>query len=218
MPVTKRTRRRPAREARSGQRSDGTRSLIIDAAEKMIAKDGVEGVSMRQIRVAIGSANTNVVTYHFGSKDGLIEAIVMDRHPILERRRAELLAKARANGLGTDVGALLHAVWFPYFELKNPEGQHTYAAFLASISRTHNEWRDRSVRRHFPVESELQNLIFARLPVRSESLFAHRSLIVFGMITAALRCCDDEFPDDPVQSKKLFEAAMRMGITALQTP
>jgi AcrR family transcriptional regulator len=205
-------------QVQSGPRSEATRAMIMDAAEKMIAKDGVEGVALRQIRVAVGSSNTNVVTYHFGSKDGLIEAIVMDRHPVLERRRAELLTTARARGLGNDVSVLLHAVWYPYFELKNSDGRHTYAAFLASIAKTHAHWVNKNLEHRFPIEFELRRLIAELLPNSIEKLFLHRSNIVFAMITAALQCCDDVFHGKPVQSKKLFEAALRMATVAIQAP
>src|ERR1700751_1382400 len=146
----------PPHEIRPGQRSGSTRALIIDAAEKMIAKDGVEGGLLRQVRCAIGSANRTVVAYHFGGKEGLIGAIVMDRHPILERRRSELLSTARRQGQDSDLGVLLHAIWYPYFELTNFEGRHTYAAFLSSISPAREAWLNDCVRKRFPVESELR--------------------------------------------------------------
>jgi AcrR family transcriptional regulator len=155
---------------------------VIDAAEKLVAKGGVEGVSLRQIRIAVGSENTNVVSYHFGSKDGLIQAIVMDRHPILESRRSQLLMNARKNGLTNDLGVLLHAVWYPYYELKNLEGRHTYAAFLANIAKTHGQWISQNLERHFPVEYELRALI-AKLFAQGnrEALYASREH----------RLCDD---------------------------
>lgn len=206
------------KKARSGQRSEATRAMIIDAAERLIAKDGPEAVSLRQIRVAVGSANTNVVVYHFGSKDRLIEAIVMDRHPLLERRRAELLSIARERGLDDDVRVLLHAVWYPYFELKNSEGRHTYAAFLANINKTHGPWIRQNLERCFPVEFELRNRIAALLPRSVDKIFVQGSNIVFAMITTALHVCDQEFFDKPVRSKKLFEATMRMAAAAMQTP
>lgn len=218
MPVDTSVKTAPPREIQPGQRSGPTRALIIDAAEKMIAKDGVEGVSLRQIRVAIGSANTTVVAYHFGGKEGLIEAIVMERHPILERRRAELLSIARRRGQDSDVGVLLHAIWYPYFELTNFEGRHTYAAFLSSISRTHEAWINDSVGKHFPVELELRRLIAKQLPKSADRFFAERSRIAFSMITTALQCCDDSFSDKPLRARKMFETAMRMATTAMLTP
>src|ERR1700740_3219855 len=129
MSRAKATKPPPAHENKKAAQSEVTRGMIMEAAEKMIAKDGVEGVSLRQIRVAIGSAHTNVVTYHFGSKEALIRAIIMDRQAILEHRRAELLAAARKRGLGADLATLTHAVWYPLFELTNAEGRHPYAAF-----------------------------------------------------------------------------------------
>lgn len=218
MPPDTSSPRPPGRDAPAAQRSGSTRALIIDAAESMIAKDGVEGVSLRQIRVAVGSANTTVVAYHFGSKEGLVEAIVMDRHPILERRRAELLAVAREQSRDDDLGVLLHAVWSPYFELVNFEGRHTYAAFLASIGRAREAWLNDCIRKRFPVETELRRLIASQLPKAAERFFPERSRIAFSMITTALQCCDGSFGDKPARAKTMFETAMRMATAALLTP
>jgi hypothetical protein len=44
----------------------------------------------------------------------------------------------------------------------------------------------------------------------------HRANIVFAMITSALQRCDESFHDEPSQSKRFFEAAMRMATVALQ--
>jgi AcrR family transcriptional regulator len=202
-----------ARENKKAAQSEVTRGMIMDAAEKMIAKDGVEGVSLRQIRVAIGSAHTNVVTYHFGNKEALIRAIILDRQAVLERRRAELLATARKRGLGDDLAALTHAVWYPLFELTNAEGRHTYAAFQVGV-----DWGRRRAEMRFPVEHELGDLIAAQLPEEARNFFTERIAISYKMIAGALEYCDDLYAANPIKSKRLFEIAIRMGAAALATP
>ena len=74
---------------------DTTRAALIDAAERLFARDGFEGASLREIMREAG-ANPASVHYHFGGKDGLLEA-VLDRvvEPIT-RRRLELLTALRA--------------------------------------------------------------------------------------------------------------------------
>lgn len=62
-----------------------TRERLLDTAEVLFAEKGLE-VSLREITSAAG-ANVAAVNYHFGSRDGLINA-VMARHaqPINEER------------------------------------------------------------------------------------------------------------------------------------
>ena len=213
MPRAKATKPLPARESKKAAQSEVTRGMIMEAAEKMFAKDGVEGVSLRQIRVAIGSAHTNVVTYHFGSKEALIRAIIMDRQAVLERRRAELLAAARKRGLGEDFATLTHAVWYPLFELTNTEGRHPYAAFQVGV-----DWGKRRIEMRFPVEHELGALIAAQLPKEARNFFEERIAISYKMIAGALEYCDDLYAGNPIKSKRLFEIAIRMAAAALATP
>ena len=63
----------PLAARRRDPRREATARALIEAAESLFGQAGVDGVSTRQIGAAIGSANTNVVAYHFGAKDALIE-------------------------------------------------------------------------------------------------------------------------------------------------
>ena len=66
--------------------SSTTREALIDAAELIFARDGFAGASLREI-MRDADANPAAVHYHFGGKDGLLEA-VLDRvvEPITTRR------------------------------------------------------------------------------------------------------------------------------------
>lgn len=81
-------RGRPARAV--SQRSEATRERILDAAERLFAKRGFHGVSVRDIT---GAADVDVAlaNYHFGSKRGVLEAVFLRRAEDLNRERLALL-------------------------------------------------------------------------------------------------------------------------------
>jgi AcrR family transcriptional regulator len=202
-----------AAKNRKAAQSEITRAKIVDMAEKMFAKDGVEGVSLRQIRVAIGSAHSNVVTYHFGSKEALIEAIIQDRHTFLERRRADLLGLVRQSGQLNDLNALTRAVWYPLYELTNADGDHAYSALQNTIG-----WHALRKDSRPPVESELGDLIAARLPKEAHDFFEERLMMSYRVISASLEYCDKLYGGKSAKAEELFEISMRMATAALATP
>ncbi|MBK1883834.1 TetR family transcriptional regulator [Luteolibacter pohnpeiensis] len=53
----------------------GPKARLLEAAEKLFAEHGFEGVSVRDITKE-ASANVAAVNYHFGSRDGLVRAVV----------------------------------------------------------------------------------------------------------------------------------------------
>src|SRR5271157_3476618 len=75
-----------------------TRERLLDAAERLFAEHGLEGVSTRDI-TTLAEANVGAINYYFGSKEGLVFA-VFDRRltPISEQRLAALDALERAAG------------------------------------------------------------------------------------------------------------------------
>jgi AcrR family transcriptional regulator len=126
--VGKRTRLDPRREA--------TQTALIEAAEMMFAGAGVDGISTRQIGAAIGSLNTNVVAYHFGSKHALIDAIFRHRLSAIDRRRAALLIEADKDRSAESIHGLMRVFALPLFEQVNAQGQHSFARFNAGVERS----------------------------------------------------------------------------------
>lgn len=76
------------------QRQNSMREAILDAAEDLFSKNGFRAVSMREIAQASG-ANLGSISYHFGSKDGLLRAIYERHSGPMNRRRQELLTEAQ---------------------------------------------------------------------------------------------------------------------------
>ena len=77
---------------------EATRELLMMAAERLFALNGVEGVTLREIQLAAGQANSSVITYHFGSQAGLVRALLEFRYRTINARRAELLRGHRTAG------------------------------------------------------------------------------------------------------------------------
>lgn len=209
------TQKRVPRRPRNDPRREMTRAALIEKAEVLFADAGIEGVSLRQIGAAIGSGNDNVVAYHFGSKEALIEAIFRYRLPAFEAKRAELLAIADREGRGQDLPTLVHALWQPYFEQTNKDGRRTYAAFLASVTRSDWIWIRRGLERTFPVTREIVARIEATVPRTAKRFFMERIEMSFSIVAAALRNCDGSLRNNPRRARDLFREALRIATAAM---
>ncbi|WP_017936487.1 TetR/AcrR family transcriptional regulator [Nocardioides sp. Iso805N] len=75
---------------------EATRITLLEAAERLFAFRGIDGVSLREIQQAAGQSNASVVGYHFGSKAGLVQALIAYRHPGVEAERGAALAALEA--------------------------------------------------------------------------------------------------------------------------
>jgi AcrR family transcriptional regulator len=77
-----------------------TKDRILDAAERLFARDGIEATSLRTITAEAG-VNLAAVNYHFQSKDALVRSVVARRvGPVNERRLALLGGYEAAAGDG----------------------------------------------------------------------------------------------------------------------
>jgi AcrR family transcriptional regulator len=120
---------RPRRRHSAGQ---ATRELLMVTAERLIAMNGVEGVSLREIQAAAGQANASVITYHFGSQAGLVRAVLEFRYEGINARRAELLRKARERGGSGDPREAVWIIVRPLVESIN--AGEMFVPFLARVS------------------------------------------------------------------------------------
>ncbi|PTR31980.1 TetR family transcriptional regulator [Rhodococcus sp. OK519] len=55
--------------------SPNGRDALLHVAERLIAERGLHGVSAREIVRTAGQRNNSAIAYHFGSWDGLLEAV-----------------------------------------------------------------------------------------------------------------------------------------------
>lgn len=108
-----------------------TRELILDAAERLFAEDGL-GVSNRRVGEAAGQGNNTAVGYHFGTKLDLVRAIVRRHAEDTERRRADMLDRIRdSTELRDWVECMVRPITDHLAELGTPTW---YARFLAQVS------------------------------------------------------------------------------------
>jgi AcrR family transcriptional regulator len=72
-----------------------TRDLLLDAATRCFAEQGIERASLAEIVRAAGQRNVSAVHYHFGSRDEILRAVLARHVPDIAARRRELLDAAR---------------------------------------------------------------------------------------------------------------------------
>jgi AcrR family transcriptional regulator len=72
-----------------------TRARLIRAGERRFARDGVNGARLADIVRDAGQGNDSAVGYHFGSREGLLRAIIERHLATMEERREAPAPDAR---------------------------------------------------------------------------------------------------------------------------
>src|ERR1700691_5782789 len=79
-----------------------TKDRILNAAERLFARDGFEATSLRAITAEAG-VNLAAVNYHFQSKEALVQAVIGRRMGPVNARRLALLDAYEAEAAGAPV-------------------------------------------------------------------------------------------------------------------
>jgi AcrR family transcriptional regulator len=106
-----------------------TKALLIETAERFFGQHGLDGISLREIAIAAGQSNSNVVQYHFKDKAGLIRAILEHHVSDFEALRKEQLEKLTKKP-SQRVRELLKILWMPAMTVVDADGGHRYCRFL----------------------------------------------------------------------------------------
>ncbi|MGW0535478.1 TetR family transcriptional regulator [Streptomyces sp. NPDC003032] len=86
-----------------------TREKLIRAAEEVFAAQGVDGAQLRDIVRLAGQSNPSAVQYHFGSRGGLLDAVMAARQERTERVLAAELKRAEPKHAEPKWAELEHA-------------------------------------------------------------------------------------------------------------
>tara|TARA_R110001599_G_scaffold218528_1_gene416850 strand:- start:5 stop:706 length:702 start_codon:yes stop_codon:yes gene_type:complete len=79
---------------------------ILDVAERLFASNGIDKVSLREIVRASGQNNLSAAHYHFGSREGLIGALLVRRIRAINVIRHQRMDELEATGRGGSVYAI----------------------------------------------------------------------------------------------------------------
>jgi AcrR family transcriptional regulator len=174
---------RRSSSGRAGANAQGRRSTkakLMDVAEILIARHGVDGVSLRDIGLLAGQANSNVIQYHFDNKLGLVFAILEDRNSKRESMRREMFDELKKNGDLLNPRKLLEILWAPSLNFLCPDGNHIYCHFLMQC-RLHPEFSRRQ--KH---DERDNNPIFVEIIGQLRAIYGTISEEVFRLRLAAL--------------------------------
>ncbi|HET6873850.1 MAG TPA: TetR family transcriptional regulator [Acidimicrobiales bacterium] len=94
------------------------------AAEHLFARQGIDGTTLREINRMAGQRNPSAVHYHFGSKQGLVRAILIRHQEVVEVEAGRRLDDLSAAEGKASVRDLIEAMVRPLCcELGNSSGR-----------------------------------------------------------------------------------------------
>jgi AcrR family transcriptional regulator len=133
--------RRPANKhkprTKAEQRAE-TLEQMLDAAEYLFAKHGLNGVTLRDVAQKVG-VHTSLMHYYFVDKRRLFEAVFTRRAGITSSRRLDALDRyERESGGAPTVEGALRAFLDTDLDLyiNGGEGWRNFAAFAAQVSNS----------------------------------------------------------------------------------
>jgi len=112
---------------------------IIQAAQTLFAQRGIDLVSSREILALAKQRNQSAVQYHFGSRNGLIQAAFLERFKKIDKRRVELLASQDLVGDASELSdidrldRLLEAIVIPLVDEAATEPGRDFIRFAAQV-------------------------------------------------------------------------------------
>ena len=98
-------------------RSQATQISLMEAAEKLVAKNGIQNVSIKEIVKEADQKNESALQYHFKNLQGLINAIHRRRNAQIHHKRQQLLAEYETTGTTLSLRSLCRIMVMPSFLL-----------------------------------------------------------------------------------------------------
>ncbi len=195
-----------------------TRELLVQAGRELFARDGVHQVPLRSIVLRAGQRNESALHYHFGNRQGLLDAIIATHDDRIEAERKDHLAGLDQAGLGHRLEQLVAALVVPYARpLLDPAGRE-FLQIIAQLSSLFDGWDG-------PDAPEQARTVFSRIADTLDGLppsVRHLRITTFlDLVTQALaaRARSLDSGGTPELDHDTFVANLiAMSIGALSTP
>jgi AcrR family transcriptional regulator len=117
-------------------RGERTREHLLDVAEQLLSRRGIDSVSLREIRLTAGQRNTSALQFHFGDREGLLRSL-SDRHRprlqgLLVAHYQEMIAGGREGDPRSLLGVFVRPTVDYVFEGPSPRAWVRILAELAA--------------------------------------------------------------------------------------
>lgn len=196
----------------------------MEAAERLFADRGIDGVALREIAAAAGQGNNTAVQYHFGTKERLVYDIFDYRTNLFEPLRQKMLDEAEAAGQLQNARVLLEVMCLPHLSIADEKGAHPYSAFLAQyLTRSRAEgikhpYDDPEV--PFPALRRVRRLIVERVSYVPQDVLRLRVGLCKLMFLNMLMRRDSGFPlpDQDISLQSLVDDTLEQMSAALIAP
>jgi AcrR family transcriptional regulator len=159
-----------------------TRQKLLDAAERMFAGQGYGAVSLRQI-IADAGANLAAIHYHFGSKQELLDEVVIRKAGPVNRERMARLDRLEAAAAPPRVEQVLEAFLMPMAEAA---GQHPEFCKLMGRMQAEGILTEVVARNFQPMLGRFVTALRKTVPDLPENEFRWRVHFMQGSIAHAM--------------------------------
>ncbi|AMO55949.1 TetR/AcrR family transcriptional regulator [Endozoicomonas montiporae] len=178
-----------------------TRDVILDTAERLFARQGIEAVSLRTINTEAGFS-VAALHYHFRNRQGLIEALIeRDQKPVLSRRQ-ELLDELDTL-VKPEVRQITEALVLPMAEpiIDNPEkGLQTIKfLFQTYIDQKNHRQVSEVIEESFRI---FDRLLVSALPELDRNLLHQRWVVAAELTFQGLANIDNVMTLRPHQDER----------------
>jgi AcrR family transcriptional regulator len=150
-----------------------TPERLLDAAEQLIAEQGVNAVSLRAVNQAAG-ANVAAVHYHFGTKVELVSAALERRMSALAEERFDLLAPIEHDE-APDLRRVVEVLALPFVRFARRAEGRAWAGLLAALSHAGPPWSHLSSAAFTPQWVRIEPVLRRALPQLSAAQLAFRT-------------------------------------------
>ena len=201
-----------------------TRTRILDAAESLFVRHGLDATTLRMI-TAEAQANLAAVNYHFGSKEALIEAVFRRRLTWLNEQRIAALTAFEAEAKGAPLKPRQIVEAFCGVAIRMAADRNGGQTFMRLLGRTYTEPTDfiRTflAEEYAEVIARFKAAFFKALPDVPQEEFLWRFHFMMGALSYAISGADALRmlgPIDDTDPDALYARLMSFLIGGLRAP
>ena len=122
--------------------ASATRDSLVDSGRELFAREGVYSVPLSQVVSHSGQRNESALHYHFGGRQGLLNAIIEAHNEAIEARRRTMLDRLDAVADAPSLGDLVTAYIAPQAELLGTSSGRQFLGVVSQLQDLFDRWND----------------------------------------------------------------------------